>query len=406
MKKSETTMNNSNFGNRSLALKLLFSHGELSRTDIANYLNITSAAVTSIASDLLEEGLLVQKEEPLLEGHRRAGRRRAPLGINYDWKYVVAIDIHSYYTNIAITNLEGRVIVEKTNLTPTTTNLDAFFSSIAKDCIKMLWETSIPTEKILGAGVTIIGPVNQNEGIALHPFRLFEQQVPVKQYFEKEFPFPVAVESNVCAFLLSEMLYTDIAASSSNILMLKWGPGVGSAMAIRGQIYKGYGYQSTEIGHNQIAGKNGKKCNCGRTGCLEPSISSEAIIEFIQQEASKSIDNHLSRLVALIGAPSRQNLDKYLEEAPNCPELWDFLKSCARSLASLTNNAIHILAPDKLLLIGNLFEHDHIVTLFTHQLYEINPQLPSDLVSKNRISAGYSYMGAVAIAIEQLLFPL
>ena len=406
MKKAEINMNNSKSSNRSLTLQLLFSHGVLSRTDIADYLNITTAAVTSIVNDFLEKGLLVQKEEPFPESHPRAGRRRAPLGVNYNWKYIVAIDIHSYYINIAITNLEGRVITENTNLTPITSDLDTFFSSIAKDCIKMLWETSIPTEKILGAGITIIGPVNQNEGIALHPFRLFDQEVPVKQYFEKEFPFPVAVESNVCAFLLSEMLYTNIAASSPNILMLKWGPGVGSAMAIRGQIYKGHGYQSTEIGHNQITEKNGKKCNCGRTGCLEPSISSDAIIEFIQQEASKSPDSQLSRLVTLIGAPSRKNLSKYLDEASDCPVLWNFLKSCAHSLASVTNNAIHILAPDKLILIGDLFEHDPLITLFTHQLYEINPQLPPDLVLKNQICAGHRYIGATAIAVEQLLLPL
>ena len=43
----------------------------------------------------------------------------------------------------------------------------------------MLWESSISTDKILGAGVTIIGPVNQDEGIALHPFRLFEQAIPI-----------------------------------------------------------------------------------------------------------------------------------------------------------------------------------------------------------------------------------
>ncbi len=399
-------MNNPKSSNRSLTLQLLFAHRVLSRTDIADYLNITTAAVTSIVNDFLAEGLLVQKEDPFPESHPRAGRRRAPLGINYDWKYVVAIDIHSYYINIAITNLEGRVIAENTNLTPITNDLDTFFSSIAKDCIKMLWETSISIDKILGAGVTIIGPVNQDDGIAIHPFRLFDHQVPVKQFFEKEFPFPVAVESNVCAFLLSEMLYTDIASSAPNILMLKWGPGVGSAMAIRGQIYKGHGYQSTEIGHNQITEKNGKQCNCGRTGCLEPSISSDAIIEFILQEIQKSPDSQLFRLAASIGSPDRKNLSKYINAAPRCPQLWDFLKSCAHSLASVTNNAIHILAPDRLILIGDLFEHDSLVKLFTEQLLGINPQLPSALVLKNQTCAGQRYIGATAIAIKQLLLPL
>ena len=98
MKKLVNT-NNSKFSNRSLTLQLLFSRGVLSRTEIADYLNITTAAVTSIVNDFLEEGLLVQREDSMQESQPRAGRRRAPISINYDWKYIVAIDIHSYYIN-------------------------------------------------------------------------------------------------------------------------------------------------------------------------------------------------------------------------------------------------------------------------------------------------------------------
>ncbi len=270
----------------------------------------------------------------------------------------------------------------------------------------MLWESSISTDKILGAGVTIIGPVNQDEGIALHPFRLFEQAIPIKQYFEEEFPFRTAVESNVCAYLLSELLYTNIAATAQNILMLKWGPGVGSAMAIRGQVYKGYNYQSTEIGHNQITEKNGKKCNCGRTGCLEPSISADAIVEFIQKNTISSPAGELARLMETIGAPSRGNLSQYLDGASDSCVLWSFLTTCAHALASVTNNAIHILAPDKLVLMGDLFEHDSITRLFTEQLYQINPMLPPDLCIKNQPFSDKKYIGATAIAVSQLLLPL
>lgn len=406
MKKNGLNTNYLRPSNRSLTLQLLFSHGTLSRTDIADFLNITTAAVTMIVNEFLSEGLLVQKEDFFPESLPRAGRRRAPLAIQYDWRYVLAIDIYSYYINIALTNLKGDILIEHPSLTPATNEPRTLCSNIAKECIKMLWEASISTEQILGAGVTIIGPVNQDEGIALHPFRLFEYPIPIKQYFEEEFPFPVAVESNVCAFLLSELLYTDIATKAQNILMLKWGPGVGSAMAIRGQVYKGYNYQSTEIGHNQIAEKNGKKCNCGRTGCLEPSISADAIVEFIEKNTAMSPAGELSKLKESIGVPSRGNLSRYLDLASDTCVLWDFLTSCAHALASVTNNAIHILAPDKLVLMGDLFEHDSIVKLFTEQLYQINPLLPPDLCIKNQPFSSKKYIGATAIAVSRLLLPL
>ncbi len=404
MKQSGIHIIHSNFSNRSLALQLLFSYGVLSRTDIAEYLNITNAAITSIVNDFLQEGLLIQQDVPS-DRPPRVGRKKSPLSINYNWKYILAIDIHSHYINIAITNLKGDVLEESSQI-PDNHSPEALCSGIAKDCIKMLWKSSISIDKILGAGITIIGPVNQIDGIALHPFRLFDYAVPIKQYFEKEFPFPVAVENNVCAFLISELIYTDIANKNQNILMLKWGPGVGSAMAIRGHIYKGYNYQSTEIGHNQITETDGKKCNCGRTGCLEPSVSSDAIIDFIQHEATSNPDGSIAKMVASIGSPSRENLSSFLDLASESEIFTEYLEKCAHSLAAVTNNAIHILAPDKLLLIGDLFEHDFMVGLFTEQLYSINSQLPAGLCLKDPLSADKKYIGATAIAVEQLLFPI
>lgn len=76
-------------------------------------------------------------------------------------------------------------------------------------------------------------------GIALHPYRVFEGPVPFKELLENELPFPITVESNVCAFLQSELLYRTNIENAQNILMLKWGPGVGSATAINGHIYNG-----------------------------------------------------------------------------------------------------------------------------------------------------------------------
>lgn len=391
------------FNNRSRTLQLLFAHKLLSRTDIAEYLNITTAAVTTIVNDFLEKDLLIQ-QELLLERQPRAGRKKAPLCINYNWKYILTIDIHSYYVNIAVTNLEGKIITEWESLTPQNSSPEFFCSSIAKECISMLWKASIPMEKLLGAGITIIGPVNENDGIALHPFRLFDTQIPIQKLFEKEFPFPVAVESNVCAFLASELLYTDIRENAQNILMLKWGPGVGSSMAIRGELYKGCNYQSTEIGHNMIAQSNGKKCNCGLTGCLEPYISTDAIVSFIIQETFQHPEGELAKLSKELGSPTRQNLPSFLESS-SLP-LWNFLKESAYALASVTNNAIHLLAPDHLLLMGDLFELDSIVKLFEEQLRQINPHMSNDLCVKAPHIGNPKYIGAAATAINHLLLPV
>mgnify|MGYP000767999371 FL=1 len=78
--------------NRLNALRLLFANESLSRTEIASFLGISTAAVTSIVNEFLESGLIIQCEESVDSPNKKAGRKQSPLKINYNWKYIVCFD--------------------------------------------------------------------------------------------------------------------------------------------------------------------------------------------------------------------------------------------------------------------------------------------------------------------------
>ncbi len=69
--------------NRLNALRLLFANESLSRTEIASFLGISTAAVTSIVNEFLESGLIIQCEESVDSPNKKAGRKQSPLKINY-----------------------------------------------------------------------------------------------------------------------------------------------------------------------------------------------------------------------------------------------------------------------------------------------------------------------------------
>lgn len=387
--------------NRSNTLRLLFANENMSRTEIASNLGVSTAAVTSIVNEFLDNGLLQQCEESSDSSHKKAGRKQNPLKINYNWKYIVSIDIHPSDVNIAITNLKGDLLLEEPFEYSSEWEPKEFCSQISKECIKILWKHSIHLNQVLGAGVSVIGPVNHFSGTALHPYLIFDAPVPFKKFLEAELPFPVTVESNVCAFLQSELLFRKNIENSQNILMLKWGPGVGSATAIGGQIYKGYNYQSSEIGHNHLSRANGVKCRCGRNGCLETLVSNDAIITYINKLIEEKNDSAILEAEKKVGKPTFKNLGYYLDS--NSISLRNFITECSMALAEVTNNAILILAPDKLVLFGDIFEHDAIVSLFTNQLLAINPTLPNHFCVKSTFREKKKYIGSTAIAVENFL---
>lgn len=58
----------------------------------------------------------------------------------------------------------------------------------------------------------------------------------------------VLLENNVKAFAQAELIY-GLGRTEENLLLLKWGPGVGSAIIAQGRIYESRMYKSAEIGH-------------------------------------------------------------------------------------------------------------------------------------------------------------
>lgn len=60
-----------------------------------------------------------------------------------------------------------------------------------------------------------------------------------------------------------ELIY-GLGRTEENLLLLKWGPGVGSAIIAQGRIYESRMYKSAEIGHVRVE-KNGRLCRCGGT---------------------------------------------------------------------------------------------------------------------------------------------
>lgn len=179
-------------------------------------------------------------------------------------------------------------------------------------------------------------------GVSLNPFSIFgEGQVPIRQLLEKELPFPICVENNVCAFLNAEILLG--CATDSNVIALKWGPGVGSASSIGGVICKDHTFHSSEIGHTYFYRNDGRTCKCGRRGCLETGVNlsriEEKILELLPGEPA------LQQVREAHGAPHVTNIISYL--SADCPALRGFFEACVHDLAIGVNNAIQVFSPDR-----------------------------------------------------------
>lgn len=100
--------------------------------------------------------------------------------------------------------------------------------------------------------------------------------VPLADLFSKALSIPVALTNDANAAAIGEMTY-GVARGMKNFIVITLGTGVGSGIVINGQLVYGADGFAGELGHVIMRRENGRKCGCGRYGCLEAYCSATGV---------------------------------------------------------------------------------------------------------------------------------
>ena len=97
---------------------------------------------------------------------------------------------------------------------------------------------------------------------------------------------PVYIDNDVNAALLCDLQLHPEYTTSPMISFLSIGTGLGGAIAINGQLFRGSTGSRGEFGH-MILKPGGYQCNCGNRGCTEQYISGTAYQRILEAELKK-----------------------------------------------------------------------------------------------------------------------
>ena len=141
-----------------------------------------------------------------------------------------------------------------------------------------LADSGIPRDKLLGIGVTLPGPVDYRTGVVQQLCRAPRwQQFPIAQRLQQAFGCQVVVDKDVYA-VLALLAQTGELPNTQNCAYLSICEGIGSALMINGQVFRGSHSLAGEIGHLTVR-KDGIPCPCGNNGCLELYCSDIGIMQ-------------------------------------------------------------------------------------------------------------------------------
>lgn len=304
--------------NRSSILRCILEQGPISRKDIARLTGLTPAAVTQLCAELLADGLLAEcgtqpqgagmygtathdagphcsethgiETQSARAGKRGAGRKKILLNIDFASRHLLAVSLGVETTFIAVSDLKGECLCRTSLPTDRSIPPEEFLGRVAGQAQAMLRRdeaaraekthkgqdrTETPLPSLCGVSVTVPGAVDRERGLSLQAYGLWDRPVEVCRLLGDALGLPVCIENNVNAFAVAELLY-GAGRKYDNLLLVKWGPGVGSAIITDGRLYEGRHGKAAELGHF-IVERGGPVCRCGRRGCLETKVSWQAL---------------------------------------------------------------------------------------------------------------------------------
>lgn len=395
MKYQGINLGNVKISNRSSILRLLNNNGAMSRKDISEAVGLTAASVTLITTELLEEGVIVELGEA--EEEKRAGRKKILVDINRAYKNVLCIAIESDETFISVTNLGGTVKCHYSLFTDKDMEPEDFLQKITSKCKRILKENDIEMGTILGASVTVPGKVNRARGISLNTYNIWTREVRIADIISGELGLKVIVENNLKAYAQSE-IYFGRGKSESEMLLLKWGPGVGAAIVSGQHIYRGANDMAAEIGH-MTSGEN-RMCNCGRKGCLEAYVSTNAIVDDVLASIDKMPS--LKKWVEAGNIACSKNIQEWI--SIDDASLKAIIKEKVNRLAHNVRNAISLIDPNRVVLIGYMFDIPGIYDSFIEAYKQFDDRISNDFFVKSELSERINHTEGLAVVLEELFF--
>ncbi len=204
----------------------------------------------------------------------------------------IGVDVGGTKVAAGVVDEDGQIIAKLKRSTPAASPVRT--EQVIADAVTEL----LGQGEVTAIGIGAAGFVDSARATILFAPNLAWRDEPLKQRVEERLGREVVVENDANATAWAEARF-GAARGYRDLMLVALGTGIGAAILIGGELYRGRWGMAGEPGHIRVV-PDGRLCGCGNRGCWEQYCSGNALVAEAREFARRSPEGAI-RLLQLGG---------------------------------------------------------------------------------------------------------
>lgn len=268
-------------------------------------------------------------------------------------KVIVGVDLGGTFVKTALVSEEKTVLAKDSRPTGAEAGPAHVMEVMASAVKDLLKQSGLGTSDVMAAGFGAPGPMNWQTGVVFSPPNLPGwKNVPLAAEMSTRLDgVPCFVDNDANCACYGEY-WLGAGQGTESMAVLTLGTGVGGGVVVFGKLLRGIDGTAAELGHLKVQ-RNGRRCGCGGTGCLEGYASVSGMV----RTALDALETgRASKLRELCGNDSSNLTGKMIFEAAQAGDevaKWVF-EETATWLGLGIASIVHYQNPERVVLCGGM----------------------------------------------------
>lgn len=260
--------------NQQRVLRAVRASGSLTQTQIARTTGLSAATVSNIVRELREGGVVT------VAATSSNGRRAQAVSLARDTGLALGVHVTDTHLRVVVGDMAYQVIAEEQIRYEAGRSAERGLRRAEWLVSTLLREARVDRSRIRGVGLAVPGPIDVETG-RLGPGTVLAnwQDVDVVGELGQRLGLPVELDTEAQAAAVGELVW-GAGRDATDLAYLQLSTGVGAALVINGEVYRGHGGLAGEFGHITV-NDQGRICQCGNRGCLETVVGGPYLTQLL-----------------------------------------------------------------------------------------------------------------------------